>query len=118
MITTTADLGRALLGPALVGFRQRFPAVRLRVRLATELVDLMGEGVDLALRVGKPGQQGLIARKLGELTAGFFAAPRSHPDGSDDRPMRVVSSCSAASYFRGDLELTERVIEMLNAPKK
>lgn len=75
VITTTADLGRALLGPALVGFRQRFPAVRLRVRLATELVDLMGEGVDLALRVGKPGQQGLIARKLGDLTAGFFAAP-------------------------------------------
>jgi outer membrane protein len=30
----------------------------------------------------------------------------------------LVVERSAASYFRGDLELTERVIEMLNAPKK
>lgn len=74
-ITTTPDLGRALLAPALVSFRLRYPAVRVRVVLAAEVVDLMGQGVDLALRIGRPGGDGFIARKLMELEAGFFASP-------------------------------------------
>ena len=75
VVTTTPDLGRAVLAPALVGFRARYPAVRVRVELAQELVDLMRAGVDLALRVGRPGSDGLVARKVGALTAGFFASP-------------------------------------------
>jgi DNA-binding transcriptional LysR family regulator len=74
-ITTTPDLGRALLAPALASFRQRYPAVRVRVVLDDGLVDLMGHDVDLALRVGQPGGGSFIARKLGALEAGFFAAP-------------------------------------------
>lgn len=75
VITTTADLGRAVLAGALVSFRARFPSVRVKVLLANELVDLMGEGVDLALRVGRPGGEALVARKVGELVAGFYASP-------------------------------------------
>ncbi|MBM4777055.1 MAG: LysR family transcriptional regulator [Archangiaceae bacterium] len=74
-ITTTADLGRAMLAPALASFRQRFPAVFVRVVLANDVVDLMGKGVDLALRVGHPGAGSFIARKVGSLEAGFFASP-------------------------------------------
>ncbi len=75
VVTCTPDLGRALLAPMLVGFRLRFPSVRVRVVLASELVDLLSDGVDVALRVGRPGGEALIARKLSELSAGFFAAP-------------------------------------------
>jgi DNA-binding transcriptional LysR family regulator len=74
VITTTYDLGHALLAPSLVDFRARFPSVRVRVQLGEGMVDLMREGVDLALRVGKPGGEGLVARKLCELEAGFFAS--------------------------------------------
>jgi DNA-binding transcriptional LysR family regulator len=35
----------------------------------------MRQGVDLALRVGRPGGGSLVARRLGELEAAFFAAP-------------------------------------------
>jgi DNA-binding transcriptional LysR family regulator len=74
-VATTPDLGRALLAPALVGFRQRFSSVRVKVSLSHELVDLLRDGVDLALRVGRPGGDSFVARKVGELSAGFFAAP-------------------------------------------
>jgi DNA-binding transcriptional LysR family regulator len=74
VITTTPDLGRALLAPSLVGFRVRYPAVKVRILLANELVDLLGAKVDLALRVGKPGGEALVARKVGELAAGFYAS--------------------------------------------
>lgn len=74
-LTTTPDLGRAVVAPALVGFRQRFPGVRVRVLLSHEVVDLLRSDVDVALRVGRPGAGQLVARKVGELSAGLYATP-------------------------------------------
>ena len=74
-VSTTPDLGRAVVAPALAAFRARFPSVRVKVLLSTEFVDLVQHGVDLALRVGRPGGEQLVARKVGELRAGFFASP-------------------------------------------
>lgn len=73
-ITTTPDLGRAILAPLLPSFRARYPAIRVDVSLSHELVDLARAGVDLALRVGKPGAGSFVARRVGELEAGFFAS--------------------------------------------
>jgi DNA-binding transcriptional LysR family regulator len=75
VVTATPDVGRALLAPVLVAFRVRYPAVRVRVRLEQALVEFVRDEVDLALRVGRPGPGSVVAKKLGELTAGFFAAP-------------------------------------------
>lgn len=75
-LTAPPDVGRALLAPVLAGFRIRFPSVRVRVVLTYDVVDLLGDGVDLALRVGKPGSGTFVARKLMDLEAGFFASPR------------------------------------------
>jgi DNA-binding transcriptional LysR family regulator len=75
VITATPDVGRALLAPLLVAFRRRFPLVRVRVVLTSDMVDLLSDNVDLALRIGRPGAGSLIARKIGELSAGFFASP-------------------------------------------
>jgi DNA-binding transcriptional LysR family regulator len=74
-VTSTPDLGRALLGPALATFRVRYPGLTVRVVLEHALVDLAAAGVDLALRVGRPGPGSHVARKLGEVEAGFYAAP-------------------------------------------
>lgn len=74
-VTSTPDLARALLAPALATFRLRFPGLRVRVELGHEVVDLAAAGVDLALRVGRPGPGSHLARKLGEVEAGFYAAP-------------------------------------------
>ncbi len=74
-ITTTAEIGREILGPALVPFRARFPAVRVEVVITSHIVDFVKEGIDLALRVGRPNGEALVARKIADLEAGFFAAP-------------------------------------------
>lgn len=75
VVTAPPDLGRALLAPALATFRLRFPAVTVRVVLGHEVLDLATAGVDLALRVGRPGPGSHVARKVGAVEAGFFAAP-------------------------------------------
>lgn len=74
--TTTPDLGRALLAPAVVGFRQRYPEIRVRLELTDGVVDLTSKAIDLALRVGHPGSQSsMVASRVGALEAGFFASP-------------------------------------------
>lgn len=74
-LATTPDIGREVVARALVAFRGRYPAVRVRLLLTNEVVDILAEGTDLALRVGRPGGDDLVARKVGQLVAGFFAAP-------------------------------------------
>ncbi|MEZ4222782.1 MAG: LysR family transcriptional regulator [Polyangiaceae bacterium] len=72
-VTTTADIGRSLIAPALARFRLRYPTLRVQLALSDALVKL--PGVDLALRVGRPGTQSWVARRLRRLEAGFFASP-------------------------------------------
>lgn len=74
-LTTTEDIGRGLLAPALASFRVQWPTIRVRVTLGADVVDLVRERVDLALRVGKPRGDALVARKLTSLELGFYAAP-------------------------------------------
>lgn len=74
-LTTTPELAREVLAPVLIRFRARFPGVTVEVQLADRLLDLLDERIDLALRVGRPGAGSLVAKRLGELEAGFYAAP-------------------------------------------
>lgn len=74
-LTATPEIARALLAPALVRFRLRFPAIHARVVPAYKIVDLLSEGIDLALRIGRPGSDAVVARRVADLSAGFFAAP-------------------------------------------
>lgn len=73
-ITATADLGRALLAPLLARFRRRFPAVRIQLTL-TDAVIGAAHGVDLALRFGRSGTAGQVARAVGKFETAFYAAP-------------------------------------------
>ena len=75
-ITAPTDLGDRLLPPILVRFAARYPEVRVDVVLTQRFVDLVHEGIDLALRVGRLGDSRLVVRPLGTVRAGVFASPR------------------------------------------
>ena len=95
---------RYLLG-SLPGFLERHPTIRLHVGECDRLVDLIAEGVDCAIRVGRPADSGLVGRKLGELAEGTFASPaylarHGVPTGPDDfgghRMVGFVSTATRA----------------------
>lgn len=75
-LTTTPDLARALVAPVLPSFRARFPQVTVRVHAGPDVKSFADPSLDLALRVGQQRERDVKVRKLGELEAGFFAAPR------------------------------------------
>lgn len=80
-VTMPEDFGQSTpLTRLLLTFQDRFPEVEVEVVATHRLVDLVGEGVDAALRPyrGAPGwaaDGSLRMRVLGELGGGLYAAP-------------------------------------------
>ncbi|MBI1904852.1 MAG: LysR family transcriptional regulator [Rhodocyclales bacterium] len=73
----TAPLALSIhkLAPAFSAFRQRYPDVTLDLLLSDNVADFAGEGLDLAIRVGRIGSENLVARRIGEATLVVVAAP-------------------------------------------
>jgi DNA-binding transcriptional LysR family regulator len=71
------DFANLLLADALAAFVATHPGIHLELDLSPRRVDLLGEGFDLALRVGDlPDDATLTARRLSELSTGLYASPR------------------------------------------
>jgi DNA-binding transcriptional LysR family regulator len=63
-ISAPIIFGHTYLGPILAEFTCRFPNVDVEVRLENRMVDLIEEGVDVAVRSGRLADSTLIARPL------------------------------------------------------
>ncbi|MEY4576682.1 MAG: hypothetical protein RL701_1385 [Pseudomonadota bacterium] len=74
-ITAPTDLGRMLLSPMLVAFLERQPEIELQVLLSNATVDLVEEGIDLALRAAKVVKPELIARRVCSSELQLAASP-------------------------------------------
>ncbi|WP_088706605.1 LysR family transcriptional regulator [Noviherbaspirillum denitrificans] len=74
-IDVPTALGRHMLMPALPQFLARYPDIQLEVGCSDRPVDLIEEGVDLAVRGGVLADSSLIARRIGMLHFVTCAAP-------------------------------------------
>jgi LysR family transcriptional regulator for bpeEF and oprC len=74
-VDVPASFGRRVLMPALPDFIARYPDVRLEVGCGDRPVDLIEEGVDCVVRGGDPGDESLVARRVGELEFVCCATP-------------------------------------------
>lgn len=63
------------LGPALTDFQLAHPAVRVDLNLTDRKVDLLDEGVDVALRIGALKSSSMIARRLAPIRVVLVGAP-------------------------------------------
>ena len=68
------DLGLDLLGEHLPDFLRRHGDITLDVDLSSRVVDLKTEAIDVAIRIGVARGDGLVARRIGVLRQGLYAA--------------------------------------------
>ena len=61
------ELGRRLIAPLITEFRREFPDVQVHLMLSDSGLDVIDDGLDVALRVGLPADSSVIAKKI--LTA-------------------------------------------------
>lgn len=76
-ITVPTDLGAILMPRVIAGFVARHPAVTVELSLATAVVDIVAEGIDVAVRAvpAKRKDSSLMSRKLADLELHLFASP-------------------------------------------
>jgi DNA-binding transcriptional LysR family regulator len=81
-ITAPVVAGVELLRPIVDAFMQEYPTVQVRVYLLDRPVNLIDEGVDLAIRILHLPDSTLVAHQIGEVRRIVVAAPRylaTHP---------------------------------------
>jgi DNA-binding transcriptional LysR family regulator len=87
-IAAPLPIGVHVLCPALPRFREQYPKLAVDLRLADRVVDVIEEGIDVAIRVGDLADSRLLSRRLGPHRLCAYAAPSylkehgapKHPD--------------------------------------
>ena len=74
-VAVPLPVGVHILAPALPRFRSLYPQLSLDVRLGDKYVDLIEEGIDVAIRIGDLGDSRLISRRLAPTRVCAFASP-------------------------------------------
>jgi len=72
-VTAPYSLGVVALAPVLREFRDRYPEIRVDVVLDNERLDLVGDSIDVALRIGPLPDSSLVARHLATWPLHVFA---------------------------------------------
>jgi DNA-binding transcriptional LysR family regulator len=73
-VTAPADLGDALLAGLVRRVQTEFPELVVEMLLTDRYVDLIAEGVDVAIRTGELRDSSLIAKSLGTIQWALFAS--------------------------------------------
>ncbi|WOB49949.1 LysR family transcriptional regulator [Xanthomonas hydrangeae] len=74
-VTLSASFGRQYVSPLLPEFQARHPRVRISAHLSDDLVDLVKQGFDLAIRIGTLDDSGLVARRIADNRRTLAASP-------------------------------------------
>jgi DNA-binding transcriptional LysR family regulator len=76
-LTTATHISAYLLVPALPALQARHPGLVLEVVADQRAFDLTRREADLALRMGRPRDAGLVTRKLSDVAYALYASPGS-----------------------------------------
>ncbi|MCC6898397.1 MAG: LysR family transcriptional regulator [Polyangiaceae bacterium] len=74
-VTAPADIAATFIADVIGDFTRQHPEVDVELVITQRLVDLVAEGIDLAVRAGVLRDSSLISRRLGGVPAWLCAAP-------------------------------------------
>ncbi|HYS07844.1 MAG TPA: LysR family transcriptional regulator [Myxococcales bacterium] len=74
-VTAPLVFGRRHVTPIVTSFLELYPQIRVELVLSDHALNLIEEGLDLAVRIGRLGDSSLIARRVGEVRRLSVASP-------------------------------------------
>ncbi|HEX6137015.1 MAG TPA: LysR family transcriptional regulator [Casimicrobiaceae bacterium] len=74
-LTSSISFGVGYLAPAIAQFQRQHPQLRFDIELSDRAIDIVEEGIDLAIRIGDIGSRALIGRRIGVSRMICCAAP-------------------------------------------
>ena len=63
-VSTSSSFGRKHVSPFIAEFVERYPGIRLQLMMTDNVVDLVTEGIDVAIRIGAAADSSFIATRL------------------------------------------------------
>ncbi|HEY4988053.1 MAG TPA: LysR family transcriptional regulator [Bradyrhizobium sp.] len=75
VVSAPVGFGRRHVSPIVSEYLARYPDVSCELRLADRMVNLVEDGVDVAVRIGHLADSSLVARQTGEMRRIVVAAP-------------------------------------------
>ncbi len=73
-VDVPSPFARMILIPALPAFHAQYPDIQIDMGASDRMVDLIGESVDCVVRGGELTDLSLVARRVGDLKIGIYAA--------------------------------------------
>lgn len=109
-IGASVAAGQQILKPVIASFLQQYPKINIQLNLTNQRVDLIQEGFDMLIRIGKLDDSRLIAKRLGSAQRKLFTSPayiKKHrtPKNIDDLCHCDILMMSMHNY-ENKLELT------------
>lgn len=85
VVSAPVGFGRLHVSPVMTAYLTRYPEVSGELRLADRMVNLVEDGVDLAVRIGHLADSTLVARHVGEMrrivvASNGYLKQRGEPD--------------------------------------
>jgi DNA-binding transcriptional LysR family regulator len=73
-ISASEVIGAEVLPPLLSQFRERYPGVAVELSLSNQTADLLRRDADVAIRMVRPTQKALVAKRIGKTILGLHAS--------------------------------------------
>lgn len=101
-VAAPTDFGARFVAPALTEMSEAYPDLSVDLRLGSGFADLLAEGIDVAIRIGKLADSALMARRIGTSHRVLVAAPDI---ATEVLSPEDLSQVSIVSYRTGTTEM-------------
>lgn len=98
-VTAPQLFGRMFVMPGIVDYLERYPNTRVTAMFVDRITNLIEEGLDVAIRIGRLPDSTMFARKIGEVRVVVCATPvYLQQNGRPTRPLDLRAHSVIASY--------------------
>jgi DNA-binding transcriptional LysR family regulator len=120
-IAASLPIGMHVIAPALPAFRHLYPKVVIDLRLNDQIVDIIKQGIHVAIRIGELADSRPLSRRLAPHRLCVFASPAylaargtpMHPDELEGHDTVSLRFQSKGQLFRWPFRIEERTIEIV-----
>ena len=100
-VAASSVMAQHLLLPSLAALSQRHPLLRIELEVGDGMVDMVRQGIDIAIRSGADLPETMVARRIGSLGRALYATPRYLADAgvplhpAQLQEHRLITNCLA-----------------------
>lgn len=97
-VTAPVRFGEMHVAPVITRFLKQYPRVEVQLLLLDRIVDLVDEGIDVAVRIAQLGDSSLVARPIGQIRQVVCASPQLLAQVSEPRHPNELSTLPCVRY--------------------